>query len=186
MYPKYVVIVCKFTIYYRLLNGQQLLEHDMSDKQPMTVIGKQKLDQELKQLIQVERPDVIRAIEEARGHGDLSENADYDAAKERQGFVEQRIADIQAKLANAEIVDPTSIKSDKVVFGATVTILDIEQDKEITYQLVGVDEANVKEGKLSVFSPLGRALIGKKKSDIVEVNSPKGDKEYEIIKFQFK
>jgi transcription elongation factor GreA len=137
-------------------------------------------------LIQVERPDVIRAIEEARGHGDLSENADYDAAKERQGFVEARIADIQAKLANAEIVDPTTVKSDKVVFGATVTILDLELEKEVTYQLVGVDEADVKEGKLSVFSPLGRSLIGKKKADIVEVNSPKGDKEYEILKFEFK
>lgn len=158
----------------------------MTDKQPMTVKGKQMLDQELKHLIQVERPDVIRAIEEARGHGDLSENADYDAAKERQGFVEARIADIQAKLANAEIVDPTAVKSDKVVFGATVTILDLELDREVTYQLVGVDEADVKDGKLSVFSPLGRSLIGKKKSDIVEVHSPKGDKEYEILKFEFK
>jgi transcription elongation factor GreA len=158
----------------------------MTDKQPMTFKGKQLLDQELKHLIQVERPDVIRAIEEARGHGDLSENADYDAAKERQGFVEARIADIQAKLANAEIVDPTTVKSDKVVFGATVTILDLELEKEVTYQLVGVDEADVKEGKLSVFSPLGRSLIGKKKADIVEVNSPKGDKEYEILKFEFK
>lgn len=158
----------------------------MSDKQPMTLVGKQMLDQELKHLIQVERPDVIRAIEEARGHGDLSENADYDAAKERQGFVEQRIADIQAKLANAEVVDPAAIKSDKIVFGATVTILDLELDKEVTYQLVGVDEADVKEGKLSVFSPLGRSLIGKRKNDIVEVQSPKGDKEYEIIDFQFK
>ena len=158
----------------------------MSDKQPMTVTGKLMLDQELKHLIQVERPDVIRAIEEARGHGDLSENADYDAAKERQGFVEQRIADIQAKLANAEVIDPKLIKSEKVVFGATVTIQDLELDKEVTYQLVGVDEADVKEGKLSVFSPLGRSLIGKKKFDIIEVQSPKGDKEYEIIDFQFK
>lgn len=158
----------------------------MSDKQPMTVKGKLKLDQELKQLLQVERPDVIKAIEEARGHGDLSENADYDAAKERQGFVEQRIADIQGKLSTAEIVDPLNIKSDKIVFAATVTILDLDTEKETTYQLVGVDEANVKEGKLSIFSPLGRALIGKKKKDVVEVNSPKGDKEYEILNFEFK
>lgn len=157
----------------------------MADKQPMTIKGKQMLDQELKHLIHVERPDVIKAIETARGHGDLSENADYDAAKERQGFVEQRIADIQAKLANAEIVDPSAIKSEKIVFGATVTILDLDQDKEVTYQLVGVDEANIKDGKLSVFSPLGRALIGKKKSDIIEVQSPKGDKEYEIVNFIF-
>lgn len=158
----------------------------MSDKQPMTVKGKTLLDQELKHLLQVERPDVIRAIEEARGHGDLSENADYDAAKERQGFVEQRIADIQTKLANAEVVDPSTVKADKVVFGATVTIQDLETDKKVTYQLVGVDEANVKEGKLSIFSPLGRALIGKKKADVIEVQSPKGDKEYEILDFQFK
>ncbi len=157
----------------------------MADKQPMTLKGKQLLDQELKHLLQVERPEVIKAIEEARGHGDLSENADYDAAKERQGFVEHRIADIQSKLANAEIVDPSTVKSEKIVFGATVTILDLEIDKEVTYQLVGVDEADVRDGKLSVFSPLGRALIGKKKSDIVEVQSPKGDKEYEIVTFKF-
>ncbi len=158
----------------------------MSDKQPMTVKGKILLDQELKHLMHVERPDVIKAIEEARGHGDLSENADYDAAKERQGFVEARIADIQTKLAKAEVVDPAGVKSEKVVFGATVTIQDLEADKEVTYQLVGVDEANIKEGKLSVFSPLGRAMIGKKKSDVIEVQSPKGDKEYEIKKFIFK
>ena len=157
----------------------------MTEKQPMTIKGKQMLDQELKHLLQVERPDVIRAIEEARGHGDLSENADYDAAKERQGFVEQRIADIQAKLANAEVVDPSQIKSDKIVFGATVTVLDLETEKEVSYQLVGVDEADVREGKLSVFSPLGRALTGKKKGDIVEVHSPKGDKEFEVVNFKF-
>jgi transcription elongation factor GreA len=157
----------------------------MTEKQPMTIKGKQMLDQELKHLLQVERPDVIRAIEEARGHGDLSENADYDAAKERQGFVEQRIADIQAKLANAEVVDPSQIKSDKIVFGATVKVLDLETEKEVSYQLVGVDEADVREGKLSVFSPLGRALIGKKTGDIVEVHSPKGDKEFEVVSFKF-
>lgn len=157
----------------------------MADKQPMTLKGKHLLEQELKHLLQVERPDVIKAIEEARGHGDLSENADYDAAKERQGFVEHRIADIQSKLANAEVIDPSSVKSEKIVFGATVTILDLEIEKEVTYQLVGVDEADVKEGKLSVFSPLGRSLIGKKKKDIIEVQSPKGDKEYEILGFKF-
>ncbi len=157
----------------------------MADKQPMTVKGKQMLDQELKHLLQVERPDVIKAIEVARGHGDLSENADYDAAKERQGFVEHRIADIQSKLANAEVIEPSSIKSEKIVFGATVTILDLEIEKEVTYQLVGVDEADVREGRLSVFSPLGRAMIGRKKSDIIEVHSPRGDKEYEIKNFKF-
>lgn len=158
----------------------------MSDKQPMTVRGRDMLNKELRNLLQVERPDVIRAIEEARGHGDLSENADYDAAKERQGFIESRIGEIQAKLANAEVVNPEEIKSDKIVFGATVTVIDLDTDKESIYQLVGVDEADVKQGLLSVFSPLGRALIGKKEGDSVEVQSPKGDKEYEVVRFEFK
>lgn len=158
----------------------------MNDKQPMTVRGKDLLSKELKKLTQVERPDVIRAIEEARGHGDLSENADYDAAKERQGFIESRIAEIQTKLANAEVVNPSDIKSEKIVFGATVTVIDLDTDKESVYQLVGIDEANIKEGLLSVFSPLGRALIGKKVGDSIEVQSPKGDKEYEVVSFEFK
>jgi transcription elongation factor GreA len=155
------------------------------EKHPMTVEGKNKLDEELKNLLQVERPAVIKAIEVARGHGDLSENADYDAAKERQGFIEARIGEIQAKLAVAEVVDPKEINSDKIVFGATVKLLDLDTDASTTYKLVGVDEADVKSGLLSVFSPLGRALIGKKKSDIVEFNSPKGDKEYEVVEFLF-
>lgn len=152
----------------------------------MTVEGKSRLDEELKNLLQVERPAVIKAIEVARGHGDLSENADYDAAKERQGFIESRIGEIQAKLAVAEVIDPKEIKSDKIVFGATVELLDLDTDAATTYKLVGVDEADVKAGLLSVFSPLGRALIGKKKKDIVEFSSPKGDKEYEVVKFSFK
>jgi len=156
------------------------------EKHPMTVTGKNKLDEELKNLLQVERPAVIKAIEVARGHGDLSENADYDAAKERQGFIEARIGEIQAKIAVAEVVDPAEVKSDKIVFGATVELLDLDSDETKKYQLVGVDEASIKDGLLSVFSPLGRALIGKKKSDIVEFNSPKGDKEYEVVKFSFK
>ena len=156
------------------------------EKHPMTVTGKNKLDEELKNLLQVERPAVIKAIEEARGHGDLSENADYDAAKERQGFIESRIGEIQARLTVADVVDPAEIKSDKIVFGATVELLDLDTDETKKYKLVGVDEANIKEGLLSVFSPLGRALIGKKKSDVVEFNSPKGDKEYEVVKFEFK
>lgn len=158
----------------------------MSDKQPMTVKGKQLLDLELKNLIQVERPEVIKAIETARGHGDLSENADYDAAKERQGYIEYRIGDIQGKLANSEVIDPATIKSDKIVFGATVYLEDLEAEKKVSYQLVGVDEADVKQGLISIFSPLGRALIGKKKGDIVEVQSPKGDKDFEVLKFEFK
>lgn len=156
------------------------------EKHPMTKEGKAKLDAELKNLLQVERPTVIKAIEEARGHGDLSENADYDAAKEKQAFIESRIAEIQGKLAAAEVVDTSKIKSEKIVFGATVHLLDLDVDKTTVYKLVGVDEANVKEGKLSVYSPLGRALIGKKEGDIIEFNSPKGDKEYEVEKFEFK
>ncbi len=157
-----------------------------SEKQPMTVRGRDLLNKELKNLLQVERPKAIKAIEEARGHGDLSENADYDAAKERQGFIESRISEIQAKLASAEVINPAEVRSDKVVFGATVTIVDLDTDKESTYQLVGIDEADIKQGLLSVFSPLGRALIGKRGGDTVEVQSPRGDKEYEIVDFEFK
>jgi len=161
-------------------------ERTKMEKHPMTVTGKNKLDTELKNLLQVERPAVIKAIEVARGHGDLSENADYDAAKERQGFIESRIGEIQAKIAVADVIDPATVKSDKIVFGATVYLLDLDTDEKKTYKLVGVDEADIKEGLLSVFSPLGRALIGKKKSSVVEFNSPKGDKEYEVVKFEFK
>ena len=155
-------------------------------KQPMTLTGKQRLTEELKKLKSVERPSVIRAIEEARGHGDLSENADYDAAKERQGFIESRINEIEAKLAEAEVVDPSKLSSEKIIFGATITLLDCDTDKEVAYQIVGEDEADVKQGKISVFSPLARALIGKTADDVVELKTPKGEKEYEIIKFEFK
>jgi len=152
----------------------------------MTVGGKARLEAELKNLLQVERPAVIRAIEEARGHGDLSENADYDAAKERQAFVEARIAEIQGKLANAEVVDTATLKSDKVIFGAHVELLDCETDDKFTYQIVGEDESDVKSGKISVFSPLARSLIGKVVKDIVELKSPKGEKEFEILKIFYK
>lgn len=152
----------------------------------MTLAGKEKLEAELKHLITVARPEVIKAIEEARGHGDLSENADYDAAKERQGFVESRISEIQNKLANAEVIDISSIKSDRITFGATVTLLDMESDEEVTYQIVGEEESDVKNGRISVFSPLARSLIGKKSGDVVEFKSPKGEKEFEILNFSFK
>ena len=157
----------------------------MTDRQPMTVPGKSKLEMELKHLMAIERPKVIKAIEEARGHGDLSENADYDAAKERQAFIEGRIADIQGKLANADVIDTTVLKSDKVIFGAVVELLDVEEDEKVVYQIVGEDEADVKGGKISVFSPLARSLIGKKKGDLVEFKSPKGEKEFEILKLHF-
>lgn len=156
-----------------------------ADRLPLTVKGKQRLEAELKRLMQEERPAVIRAIEEARSHGDLSENAEYDAAKERQALTEARIQEIQGQLAGAEVVDPATIKSDKIVFGAHVTLLDLETEDEVSYQIVGVDEADVKSGTISVLSPLARALIGKVGGDVVVVRSPKGEKEYEIIDFKY-
>lgn len=157
----------------------------MNDKMPMTVYGKSLLDQELKRLTVEERPRIIKAIDEARSHGDISENAEYDAAKERQSLIEGRIGDIQNKLATAEVVDPKTIKSDKIVFGATVDLVDIETDEQVRYQIVGVDEADVKLGKVSILSPIARALIGKTKGDVIVVNSPKGDKEFEVVDFKF-
>jgi transcription elongation factor GreA len=161
-------------------------ENFMSERQPMTISGKIKLEAELKHLITVERPAVIKAIEEARGHGDISENADYDAAKERQAFVEARIGDIQGKLTNAEVVDPATLQSGKIIFGAIVEIQDTETDEVVKYQIVGEDESDVKSGKVSVFSPLARSLIGKTKGDVIEFRSPKGEKEFEILNFYFK
>ncbi len=158
----------------------------MSDRQPMTLAGKAKLENELKNLIHVDRPNVIKAIEEARGHGDISENADYDAAKDRQAMIEGRIAEIQGKLANAEVVDPTQLQSSSIIFGATVELQDLENDEKVKYQIVGEDESDVKQGKISVFSPIARSLIGKKKGDIIEFKSPKGEKEFEVLNFYFR
>jgi transcription elongation factor GreA len=157
-----------------------------SERQPMTVLGRAKLEQELKHLLTVERPETIRAIEEARGHGDISENADYDAAKERQGFLEGRIADIQSKIANAEVVDTATLKSDRIIFGAHVELQDLETDEKVKYHIVGEDESDVKNGKISVFSPMARSLIGKQKGDVIEVRSPKGEREFEVLNFLFK
>src|SRR3954465_13723742 len=123
------------------------------DKVPMTVEGKKALDEELKRLMTVDRPTIVKAIEVARGHGDLSENADYSAAKERQGFIEGRIQDINGKLARAQIIDPTSIKSNTIVFGATVDLEEQESGRRLTYKIVGVDEANIKNGKIGITSP---------------------------------
>ena len=158
----------------------------MSDRQPMTLAGKAKLEGELKTLVTVERPAVIKAIEEARGHGDISENADYDAAKDRQAMIEGRIAEIQGKLANAEVVDPSQLQSSMIIFGATVELQDLELDEKVKYQIVGEDESDVKAGKISVFSPIARSLIGKKKGDIIEFKSPKGEKEFEVLNFYFR
>lgn len=158
----------------------------MSDRQPMTVAGKAKLEGELKFLLTSERPAVIKAIEEARGHGDISENADYDAAKDRQAMIEGRIADIQGKLANAEVVDIAQLNSTKIIFGATVELQDLETEEKVKYQIVGEDESDVKHGKISIFSPIARSLIGKTKGDIIEFKSPKGERELEVLNFFFK
>ena len=153
---------------------------------PMTVEGAEKLKAELQRLKSVERPAVIQAIAEARSHGDLSENADYDAAKERQGFIEGRIAEIENKLAGAQVIDPTTIDGDgRVVFGATVEIEDAESGTRRTWMIVGDDEADVKENKVSVNSPLARALIGKEEGDSVEVQAPGGVRTYEIVSVSY-
>ena len=155
------------------------------EKVPMTLLGKRSLEGELKQLMSVDRPAVVKAIEIARGHGDLSENADYSAAKERQSFIEGRIADINDKLARAQVIDTSTIKSEKVVFGATVVLEDQETSKKMTYTIVGVDEADVKIGKVGISSPIARALIGKQKGDEVVVNAPKGNIHYDILKVSY-
>jgi transcription elongation factor GreA len=155
------------------------------EKVPMTVRGKKMLDEELKHLMTVERPTIVKAIEVARGHGDLSENADYSAAKERQGFIEGRIQDINGKLARAQVIDPSTIRSEKIVFGATVVVLETESEKQITYQIVGVDEADIKSGKVGISSPIARALIGKSAGDEVIVHAPKGQVHYEVLKIKY-
>ena len=155
-----------------------------SDKVPMLAEGHRALSDEVKRLKTVERPAVIDAIEEARAHGDLSENAEYHAAKERQGHIEASIADIEDRLSRALIIDPTSLSGDKVVFGATVSLVD-EDDKEVRYQLVGQQEADARVGRISYNSPLGRALIGREVGDEVEVTTPAGDRYYEVAKIEF-
>lgn len=158
----------------------------MKNQLPITNRGKKKLEEELKRLIQVERPSVVKAIEEARNQGDLSENTDYDAAKERQGWIEARISEIQGRIAGAEVVYPTKLKSNKIIFGATVMLLDYEEDKEIFYQIVGPEEADVKEGRISILSPLARVLIGKKVGDTSELSTNKGIREYKVLDILFK
>ena len=155
-------------------------------KIPLTVAGAEKLKAELQQLKSVARPEVIAAIAEARSHGDLSENAEYEAAKDRQGFIEGRIAELESKLSHAQIIDPKEIHAEgKIVFGATVTVSDLETDEEATYQIVGDDEADLKIGKLSVNSPIARAMIGKEEGDVAEVQAPSGVREYDILNVQY-
>ena len=155
-----------------------------AEKVPMLAEGHRKLTEQVKHLKTVERPEVVQAIEDARAHGDLSENAEYHAAKERQGQIEATIADIEDQLSRAMVIDPTTLSGDKVVFGATVNLLD-EDDKKVRYQLVGQVEADAKVGRISFNSPLGRALIGRQKGEEVEVSTPSGDKYYEISKIEF-
>jgi transcription elongation factor GreA len=155
-------------------------------KVPMTVEGAERLKAELQRLKSVERPAIIQAIAEARSHGDLSENADYDAAKERQGFIEGRIAEIEHKLAGAQVIDPTEIDGDgRVVFGATVELEDLDTGDVRRWQIVGEDEADIKHGKISVTSPIARALIGKSEGDSVEVQAPGGVRGYEILSVRY-
>ncbi len=154
----------------------------MADRVPMTVAGYEKLKDELRLLKTVERPKASQAIEVARAHGDLRENAEYAAAKERQGFVEGRIQEIESRLALAEIIDPKKLSGDRVVFGATVTVSDGDDEK--VYQIVGLDEADLKQGKISVTAPIARALIGKRVGDVVTVPGPKA-KEYEVTEVKF-
>lgn len=151
------------------------------DKVPMTLEGHEALDTELKHLKTVERPAVIQAIEEARAHGDLSENAEYHAAKERQAFIEGRVLEIEDKLSRAQVIDVAKLSGESIKFGATVKVVDEDTDKEAAYKIVGEDEADVSSGKVSITSPIARALIGKEVGDVVEVAAPGGAKSFEIL-----
>jgi len=156
------------------------------NKVPLTRRGAEKLREELERLKNVERPRVIQAIAEAREHGDLKENAEYHAAREQQSFIEGRIQEIEAKLSNAQIIDVTQMENTgKVIFGATVVLADEDTGEEVTYQIVGDDEADIKEGRISVSSPIARALIGKEEGDVATVAAPGGEKEYEIVEVRY-
>ncbi|MBG09366.1 MAG: transcription elongation factor GreA [Halobacteriovoraceae bacterium] len=158
----------------------------MANELPITANGEKKLRDELNQLIKVEREEIKQKIAEARELGDLKENAEYHSAKEKQALLEGRISQLQGILAGSQVIDPTSIKSDRIVFGATVTLVDVEKGNEVIYQIVGKDESNIAQGKISFLSPLGKALIGKEEGDTVLVRAPKGDIEYEVQGFEFK
>ncbi|MEO0346010.1 MAG: transcription elongation factor GreA [Pseudomonadota bacterium] len=156
------------------------------NKVPLTARGAEKLQAELKKLKSEDRPRIIQAIAEAREHGDLKENAEYHAAKEQQSFAEGRIQEIEAKLSNAQIIDVTTMTNNgKVIFGATVELLDLESDEQTVYQIVGEDEADIKEGRISVGSPIARALIGKTEGDEVTVAAPAGARDYEIVEVRY-
>jgi transcription elongation factor GreA len=156
------------------------------ERVPMTIYGQAKLTAELKQLQTVDRPAIIAAIDEARGHGDLKENAEYHAAKERQGFIEGRIAELESKLSRAEVIDPMKMKAGKIVLGATVTLIDVDTDKTVVYALVGPDEADLEKRLISTTSPIGKALLGKAEGDEAVVAAPGGKRTYEVSKIEFK
>ncbi|MFQ5468388.1 MAG: transcription elongation factor GreA [Kiloniellaceae bacterium] len=157
----------------------------MSEKIPMTAEGLARLEEELRELKNTARPEIIRAIAEAREHGDLSENAEYHAARDRQSFIEGRVGELEDKIARAEVIDVSKLSGKTVMFGATVTLIDEDTDEKLTYKLVGEDEADVKQGRLAITAPLARAVIGKTAGDVVEVNTPKGEKAYEIRRVRF-
>jgi len=155
------------------------------EKVPMTKPGYDSLNAELKELKEVARPAVIRAIAEAREHGDLSENAEYHAARERQSFIEGRVQELEGLISRADVIDPTKIAGDTIKFGATIVIVDEDTDEEKTYQIVGEPEANIEKGKLNMRSPLARAMIGKEQGDSVSVNTPGGGRSYEILSIKY-
>jgi transcription elongation factor GreA len=156
------------------------------DKVPMTAEGYAALEAEIKYLKTVERQRIIKQIADARTHGDLSENAEYHAAKEQQGITEARVADLEDKLSRADIIDVSKLKGDQVMFGATVTLMDEDTDDKVKYRIVGELEADVRSGKISITSPIARALLGKRKKDIVEVSTPGGGKSYKVLKVEYK
>ncbi|MGH1540521.1 MAG: transcription elongation factor GreA [Arenicella sp.] len=158
----------------------------MTDRVLLTLKGAERLRTELKRLKSVDRPNVIEAIAEARSHGDLSENAEYDAAKEQQGFIEGRIAELNSQLSVAEVIDPSKLGVEgKVVFGSAVTLYDVETEEEVTYQLVGDLEADIDQGQISVSSPIGRAMVGKEEGDEIEVVAPSGSRFYEVLSVSY-
>ncbi|MFP4559741.1 MAG: transcription elongation factor GreA [Thiohalorhabdus sp.] len=158
----------------------------MSEQVPMTKQGAQQLKDELHRLKHEERPRVVEAIATAREHGDLSENAEYDAAKEQQAFVEARIRELEDKIARAQVIDPAEIDMETVAFGATVTLVDEESGKEVQYQIVGDDEADIKQNKISINAPIARALIGRGEGEVVDVQAPGGTRSYEIVEIEYK
>lgn len=156
------------------------------ERVPMTIYGYERLSAELKNLLHKERPAIAAAISEARGHGDLKENAEYHAAKEKQGFIEGRIAELESKLSRAELIDPTKLKGGKIMLGATVALVDIETERTVTYALVGPDEADMEKGHISTTSPIGRALLGKAEGEEVSVHAPSGKRVFEVERVEFK